>query len=415
MSGFQYVELPAREVLFNEHEPGDCAYVVERGALEISVKRNGERVVLTHIGPGEIVGELAILSDERRAATAVALEETVVRKIHADQFARRVLDMDPVMRLLIETVMKRLHRTVRLLKNDGQPAPELFDARSPFVDEALESLRLENDIALALKRGEMRAFYQPIVDLRSGKLRAFEALVRWMHPTRGLLAPDQFIPTANESSLIRQITSFCITRAAADLPRMRVACLSNPANVEPVNVNVNVTGRDLESGNIVDQLNAALAANGLVGRDLSFEITESSLMVDTTMAARVLDDIRALGTGVAIDDFGTGFSNMAYLAGLPATTIKIDRSFVSRCFADDEHRKIVVTILRLAQQLGMSTVAEGIETPQEFSLLCDEGAEYGQGFLFAKPMPLDEALGLIAGWDAARAAIGGAPINVEGA
>lgn len=411
MSGYQFVTMPEGETLFTEGDPADCAYVIDSGSLEISVKRNGEKVVVANVGPGEILGEMAILMNERRSATAVSLEKCVLQKINAEQFTRRVLEMDPVMRMTIETVLNRLRKTLGMLESATGIPTNVYELPSNFAPAALESLKLESDIATALRRQEMRVHYQPIVHLETGVLCGFEALVRWQHPERGLLSPDQFIPTANESALIRQITTFCLTQTCKDLPRLRTTCLQNVGNVSAVVVSINVTGRDLESGNIVELLEEQTEMHGLTPDALTFEITESSLMQDTAMASRVLSEIRARGTGVAIDDFGTGYSSMSHLVNLPASTLKIDRSFVANMFNGDSNRKVVETILDLARNLGLSVVSEGIETPQDYAFLMEQGSTFGQGYLFAKPMPLLDAIELVRTWDAGRAAIGGAEID----
>ncbi len=413
MSGYKFITIPTGEVLFHENDAADCAYVIDSGSLEISVKRNGEKVVIATVGQGEILGEMAILMNERRSATALALEDCVLQKINAEQFTRRILEMDPVMRMTIETVLNRLRKTLRILETSTGVPTNVYDLPSNFAPAALESLKLESDIATALRRNEMRVHYQPIVHLETGMLCGLEALVRWQHPERGLISPDQFIPTANESALIRQITTFCLKQACVDLPRLRTTCLKNIGNVTPIVVSINVTARDLESGNIVELLEESVAENGLTPDVLTFEITESSVMQDTAMAARVLNEIRALGTGVAIDDFGTGYSSMSHLANLPVTTLKIDRSFVSAMFKAEQNRKIVETILMLAQQLGMSVVSEGIETPHDFAFLMEKGSNFGQGYLFSKPLPVLDIIELIRTWDAERAAIGGAEISQQ--
>jgi len=400
MSGFEFVTLPIGETLFLENDPADCAYVIDSGSLEISVKRNGEKVIIATVGQGEILGEMAILMNERRSATATALEECVLQKINEEQFTRRILDMDPVMRMTIETVLNRLRRTLDMLETSSGVPTNVYDLPSNFAPAALESLKLESDIASALRRQEMRVHYQPIIHLETGMLCGMEALVRWQHPERGLISPDQFIPTANESALIRQITTFCLRQACSDLPRFRTACLRNVKNVAPIVVSLNVTGRDLETGILVDQLKEATERNGLTPDALTFEITESSLMEDMTMAAQVLSEIRALGSGVAIDDFGTGYSSMAHLVNLPATTLKIDRGFVRTMFDSKQNEKVVVTILNLARHLGMSVVSEGIETKEDRAFLADHGSNFGQGYLFARPMPILDALAFITSWSA---------------
>ncbi|MEL7544785.1 MAG: EAL domain-containing protein [Pseudomonadota bacterium] len=405
------MKLPAGEVLFCENEPAESAFLIESGLFEISVRRNGEKFVVAEIGPGEILGELAVLIGGRRSATVTALKKSVIQKVDADQFRNRVMDLDPVMRMLIETVMKRLNKTLQKIERASGTPCNVYDVGPNFAPEALASLKLENDIALALTRGEMRVHYQPIVHLQTGMLCGFEGLVRWQHPERGLLSPSEFIPTASESMLIRQITSFCLKQICADLPRLRTACLRNVGNVSPVVVNLNITGRDLEAGMFVEELGEALKTHGLPGKALTVEITESSLMLDTAMAVRVLNEIKALGTGVAIDDFGTGYSSMSHLVRLPASLLKIDRSFVAGLFTNDQSRKIVVMLLELARQLGMNTVSEGIETPEDYAFLAKNGSRFGQGFLFSRPVPLNDAITLVKSWDASQAQTGGAEVD----
>ncbi|MGI9406069.1 MAG: EAL domain-containing protein [Hyphomicrobiaceae bacterium] len=405
MSGYQLVSLPAGEVLFRENDNADCAYVVDSGTLEISVMRNGVRVVIATVGAREILGEMAILTNQRRSATAVALDDCVLQKIEAEQFTRRVFEMDPVMRMTIETVLNRLRKTIKMLETSTGKPTNIYETPSNLAPAALESLKLESDIATALRQDQMRIHYHPIIHLDTGTLCGFEALVRWQHPERGLIAPDQFIPTANESALIRQVTSFCVRQACTDLPKLRTACLKNIGKVAPVITSINVTGRDLESGNLVDDIEAAVTRNGLTPDVLTFEITESSLMRDTAMAARVLAEIRELGSGVAIDDFGTGYSSISHLTRLPATTIKIDRSFVAAMNNTPQDRKIVTTIVRLAKDLGMSVIAEGIETVEDLTFLKENGCDFGQGFLFTEPMPLVEAVAFVESWNGATHAV----------
>lgn len=398
MSGFQVVLLRAGDVIFRENDYGDCAYMIDVGSVEISVERDGEKVVVAHVGPGEFVGEMAILTDAPRTATAIVAEDAMLRKISAEQFTQRVSEMEPVMQMAIETALHRLSTTLTLLKSDG--SHDAIEHRRQGNSAALATLQLEAEIAAGVRRDEFRLYYQPIIELASGKLHGFEGLIRWQHPERGFLAPDHFIPTASKSDLIQLITSFCLAQACKDLPLMRAACLANLENVLPPTVSINITGRDLENDDIVQRFDQAVTENQLTHDALTFEVTETSLMHDKAQAADVLSKIRALGADVAIDDFGTGYSSMAHLSRLPSTILKIDRSFVSAMNESEQDRKIVTIILSLARELNMSVVAEGIETRDDHDFLKAHGSDYGQGYLFAKPMPLNQAVTMIKGWDA---------------
>jgi EAL domain-containing protein (putative c-di-GMP-specific phosphodiesterase class I) len=223
--------------------------------------------------------------------------------------------------------------------------------------------------------------YQPIVDLASGALAGFEALVRWHHPTRGMVSPMDFIPIAEETGLIVPIGTWVLQQSC----RQARAWLD--AGADPnIFVSVNVSSRQLDGPTLPDIVRAALESNKLAPQRLKLEITESAVMRDFEVTLGLLNRLRALGAGLSLDDFGTGYSSLSLLKRLPIDTLKVDRSFVSAMGADAAGVRMVEAILQLARLFRLKVVAEGIERNEESDLLKALSCEYGQGWLFGKPL-----------------------------
>ncbi|MCP5081454.1 MAG: EAL domain-containing protein [Alphaproteobacteria bacterium] len=395
---FQYIVAPKGEVLFREDDEGDCAYIIETGLVQISVERGGKFVSVATLGRGEIVGEMAIIAAGRRSATAVALEECKLQRIEAEQFKSRLGTMDPVMRMVIEVILSRFRTTLKRIEDAPPELRKIALAPQPHTAEAMKNLRLESEITIAVKNDQFVPYYQPIVDLQSGKLAGFEALTRWVHPERGLISPDDFIPIAEQSDLITQITTLCLKNVCADMHELRKACLHNVEHVDPVFVGINVTPRDLDRPSFLADLQTMLVEHGLSTDMLKLELTESSVMTNLERAGMVLRKLRQLGFGVAIDDFGTGYSSMSYLTHLPISTLKIDRCFVELMEDSSRNRKIVQTILRLADELNIPVVAEGVSTKSAEAFLAGHLCAYGQGYLYSEPVPLEAAVEMAREW-----------------
>jgi diguanylate cyclase (GGDEF)-like protein len=234
----------------------------------------------------------------------------------------------------------------------------------------------------ALARDELVLHYQPLVDARSGEVRALEALVRWQHPGRGLVPPADFIPLAEDTGLIVPIGAWVLRQACADLAALRAK--GRPG----LRVAVNLSARQFIADGLEDTVAEALRASGLPGDALELEITESVLVVSLERTQASLQRLRALGVRVAIDDFGTGYSSLSYLASFPVQTLKVDRSFVRQIDAGEGTALLAGGIVALAHSLGLDVVAEGIETPAQCAYLLDARCELLQGFLFSKPVPL---------------------------
>jgi diguanylate cyclase (GGDEF)-like protein len=259
----------------------------------------------------------------------------------------------------------------------------IYDPRSD--EHSIERLALMGELRQGIERGELVVYYQPKVDTRTGLIRGVEALVRWQHPTRGLLPPGRFIPAAENTGLIVPLTLRVIDDALAALRHWRACGL-------PLTVSINVTARHITNLELPDQISAALAAHGLPGSALVVEVTESCLMADPIRTGIVLSRLRDAGVGLSIDDFGTGYSSFANLRDLPVTEIKIDRSFVTAATESAANAAIVKSTIDLGHNLGLDVVAEGVETEACLNLIVAMECDLVQGYFYSPPMPAADIL-----------------------
>jgi EAL domain-containing protein (putative c-di-GMP-specific phosphodiesterase class I) len=227
--------------------------------------------------------------------------------------------------------------------------------------------------------------YQPIFDLQTSEVTGIEALLRWVHPTRGIVMPDQFIPVLERTGLIVDVGRWALEEACRQTAQWH-------RSHAVIDISVNVSAVQLGRSDLVDDVRSALAESGLDPSSLTLEITETAIMRDTALAVRSLQAIKALGVRIAIDDFGTGYSSLSYLKQFPVDVIKIDRAFISDIANSDEAAALIHTLVQLGKALGLVTLAEGIEDSGQFAHLRREDCDSGQGFLFARPLD-PEALG----------------------
>ena len=401
------IHVPAGTTIFRQGDVGDCAYFVEDGLIDIVIEGDVPRLVVSR-ATGELFGEMAIIDGGRRAASAIARAPCRLLPIHADRLSRFLMRTDPILRMVVDTMLRRL-REQMWEPEDNLPAgsDDLGAAtdtagRQAMMLNAIGQIRRENDFKKAIERREIGLFHQPIIELGSGQIVGFEALARWHHPDRGIVSPGEFIPLAESSGMIGDLTRLCMTQAIEALPQLTHAARRLGAR-DPF-MNVNVSSSDLADEHFADFLEAATAGKPADRSRLKIEITESALMENPDVALRTLERCRDLGIGVAVDDFGTGYSSLAYLHTLPINVLKIDRSFVASMASDPHSVKIVRTIIRLAEELGLPVVCEGLEFVEDVGMLTAMGCEFGQGFHFARPMPIEDVERLFASWGARRRA-----------
>jgi diguanylate cyclase (GGDEF)-like protein/PAS domain S-box-containing protein len=270
-------------------------------------------------------------------------------------------------------------------KHGGKARFEVFDA--VMQTRAWERLELEADLRHAVERNEFRVYYQPLVQLGTRSLVGIEALVRWEHPTRGLVMPSEFIPLAEETGLIMPIGIWVLEEACRQTRAWQIAHPSTP----PLTISVNLSPRMLQQANLFDEVSRILDQTGLDPSSLKLEMTEGVMMHEAGKAMDVLVRLRSLGIRLAIDDFGTGYSSLAYLQYLPIDLLKIDRSFIARLGQGAENTAIVRTIMAMAETLNLSVIGEGVETADQEEFLQALGCTVGQGFFFSKPVPAETA------------------------
>lgn len=279
-----------------------------------------------------------------------------------------------------EEILRDADTAMYRAKDGGKARYEVFDKM--MHARALSLMQLEADLRRAVEREEFLVYYQPVVSLVTGRLAGFEALVRWRHPERGLVSPVDFIPVAEDTGLIVPIGEWVLREACRQVRRWQL----NRFVADDVSLSVNLSGKQLTQPELISQVTRIIRETGFDPSCLRLEITESVVMENAELAATTLSKLRALGLQLSIDDFGTGYSSLSYLHRFPVNILKIDRSFVSRMNAGDENLEIVRTIVALAHNLGMHVVAEGIETEEQMRQLKALTCEYGQGYLFSKPL-----------------------------
>jgi diguanylate cyclase (GGDEF)-like protein len=283
-----------------------------------------------------------------------------------------------------EDLFRNAQFAVKQAKASGRP--EVYEPKEASL--ARRRFSIETELRRAIDRDALELHYQPLIDLKSGMVSSFEALARWSHPERGEISPTEFIPVAEESGLILALGRWAMEQAVATL-----ASWDRQAGGSlPVSMGVNLSAIQVARDDVASLVSSALRSYDLQGSRLTIELTESAIVQDPRRATRVFDALKALETTVAMDDFGTGYSSLAYLQRLPIDVLKIDRSFVTGMMIDPDSVAIVRAVLSLAEALGMTTTAEGVESRELATTLAALGCRSGQGFFFAPPLSAEEAL-----------------------
>ncbi len=372
------------------HEAGDALLVEIAGRL----RRNLRSIdIVARLGGDEFVVIIDHTADrfaieEITRGLLVAVGEPVQLSGHECHATASIgVAMFPDHGADVHTLTKNADMAMYLAKEDGKNNFRFFTKEVKM--QSIERLTLENCLRQALPRDEFSLHYQPKVDLATGQITGVEALLRWTHPEHGMLPPGQFIPLAEETGLIVPIGRWAL----------REACAQNMAwqrrGLRPVSMAVNLSPRQFSDKNLLQDIDEALAASGMSPVLLQIEVTESMMMRNVTRAIKVLDEIQSRGIRIAIDDFGTGYSSMSLMKQFPIDTIKIDRSFIRDLPDDTEDRAISQAIINMGRALGMTIVAEGVETIEQEQFLRAHGCDEMQGFLFSRPLPPDRLAHLL--------------------
>jgi len=381
------------------HDIGDellCSIASRlRNAVQSQHTGKGE-VLAARLGGDEFVLLVEGMSDPQAAKTLAADLVELFAAPHTIGIHNIVstasigLVVDQGERRRAEDLLRDADMAMYSAKEAGKGRYVVFD--ESLRERALSEATLENDLRVAVRKQEFGIAFQPIIDLRTGDVHSFEALIRWTHPVRGYVAPEQFIPLAEELGLIESIGEQVLRRSCFAAKALNEVTKCD----RPITVAVNHSKRELLSGRFVDNLKSILKDTGIEASLIKIEITESVCVKHQAAVVPVLNAIRALGVHTVIDDFGTGDSSFSCIEQFPMDQLKIDRRFLQSDRDDATRRAILSTMIEMAQSLKVPAVCEGIETREELDLMLELGCDLGQGWVFAEAMPLDEALELAA-------------------
>lgn len=374
------------DIVFSEGDVSDYGYIIEDGEIEIFTHIGDQRRVLNILMPGSLFGELALVDRQPRTASALATKRTTLTLVTQQQVDERIRDADPILRMMLYVVMKHFRQEVRRARAQYAPftrqdiAPDAEDFNQMRIDEAVAMARLEAELRMALKDGHFRLFYQPVVELASGKAIGLEALIRWENPRRGLLAPNEFIEIAEATNLILPIGKWVVAEGLSAFRNIRDAAKTD------LSISFNVARRQMEYADFLPSLAESAQSHGLEPGKINLEILERNLFLRNKMQDWI-GECGKHGFPVLLDDFGTGYSSLQYLQQFQPASLKIDRSFISGLPASAESRKICKAIIDLAHAMHIGIVAEGIETREQAAALLELGCRHGQGYLYSKPVP----------------------------
>lgn len=393
----------AGDIIMRQGERGDCAYIIEKGLVEILIeKSNGVVHRVGTRGAGTIIGEMAVVDNEPRVATIKAMEECSLLEITEEDFKRRLKTADPVLQITTQVILTRyrdmLMRASILNEVGAYPTPE--DLERGYVEQAnaVETLKMANDFRAAIGTDQLALHYQPIMNLKTGQVDGFEALMRWTHPDKGPISPGVFIPVAEDTGLIVEASRWALREACRALRRIE----SKVGLDRDLFMSVNFSSTDFAEENFLDQLYTTLSETDVTPNKVHLEITERLLMNQPQNAKDTLTLCRKAGLGIAIDDFGTGYSSLSYLHYYPIDMLKIDQSFIRNMLQDKTSMELVKSIIALGKNMNMTIIAEGVEHAEEAELLKDMDCEHAQGYHFSRPHSEKEITDKLIEWDKTR-------------
>lgn len=396
MNNFQDKKtIKAGDIILNQGDEGDNAYIIESGSVEILIEKENNLVQrIGTRGAGAIVGEMALVDNRPRTATIKATQDCVLLEITRSDFERRLDNSDPVVQMITKVILARYRDMITRAHIFGEsqniPTPEELEKGLVEKTNAVENIKISNELRQTLYDNGLHLNFQPIVNVNDFSIKGFEALVRWKHPTKGFIPPDLFIPIAEENGLIVELSQWIVTQACEALKEIK-----DVTNSQNFFMSVNFSAADFTNPDFKSFINHSLKQSGLQPQNLHLEITERLLMSNPGVARDTLNACRQDGMIVSIDDFGTGYSSLSYLHYFPIDILKIDRSFINDMTQDKGAHELVKSIIALGHNLNMKIIAEGIETPEQATMLKDLNCDNFQGYFYARPMPLGDLIKFI--------------------
>ncbi|MCB0356146.1 MAG: EAL domain-containing protein [Bdellovibrionales bacterium] len=385
---------------------GHCAYIIEKGRVEIFIQQDNACTPISYMGVGEIFGEMAIIDKAPRSASAKALEDCELTIVSKEQLSERVSESDPIVKLLLTMLSNRLRSDIKknaklakMSKFKEEELKNLYALKAPKTisledSKTIDKIRFERELYNALSQNEFQVYYQPVVDLKNQKTAGVEALIRWNSPKRGLVRPDLFMGVAEETSLIIPIGQWILKESFKQFSEM-LKVNHQYFNPYPF-LSINVSVRQFNDPDFFKILEDCTQKFHLNPKQVKLEITER-ILLEGHLAMDWIDQCRNMGFSVAIDDFGTGYSSLRNLDHLNVNYLKIDKVFIDKIEHNENTKVIVKSIIEMSKGLGFKVVAEGIEQPEQAKILTEFGADLAQGYLFSKPLPIDKVMEFITG------------------
>lgn len=380
------------DLIFKTHDEGDCAYIIDSGRVEIFTESFGTEMAVSTLGPGEIFGEMAILDNSDRSASARAIEDTQVSTVSRSQFEQRMDTADPIVRLLVTILLKRMRGNLGINSSPNISDERRRAAAQETHNKVIEKIKFEAELFEALMDQAFLLYFQPLVNAHTFKPVGFEALIRWQSESRGMVRPDLFMGVAEETSLIVPIGKWVFEKACESLKSMQqfMSAKTNKPEAD-LYLAVNISGKQFSDINFFHMLETVPAKYGVKEKHIKLEITEK-ILLEGNIFFYWIEKCRSMGFPVSLDDFGTGYSMLSYLSDFNVDSIKIDQSFVRKLEQDNKTRIIVQAIINIAKGLNIEVIAEGVETEKQALILRELGCDLLQGYFFGKPQGYQDTL-----------------------
>lgn len=380
-------------------DKGESAYIIEEGLVEIKLERpDGEDIIVGTRGAGSMIGEMSLIDKAPRTATITAVEDCTLLQISFDDFSRRLESADPVLRMTMQVILTRYRDTLTRanINQDSNFWPRAETVERAYLDQAdaVEKIRIAGEFQDALNNDKIQLYYQPIINFKTGDINGFEALMRWIHPEKGFISPGLFIPIIEENGQILEASKWAFRESCSALKRIQ----ERSEYHVPLHMSVNFSSTDFSSDGFVENIYNTVSETDVPVDRIHLEITERLLMSQPETAKETLNMCRQAGMSISIDDFGTGYSSLSYLHSFPINILKVDQIFVRDMNTKAGSRELVRSVISLGKNLGLSIVAEGVETIEEAKVLKDMGCDYAQGYYFAKPMPEKDVTEFVHTW-----------------
>ncbi|WP_296417347.1 EAL domain-containing protein [Pseudooctadecabacter sp.] len=384
------VALRAGDVLYEQGDHNTDAFVVASGEVVMFRTEQGKRYDCETRGRGAVLGGLSVLTNHPRYVGAQAVTDTIVFRVAASHILNDFDAISPLLRACVETSIA-FNARLSSVSSDTAAAPPAATPKVKNADDLIERYKFEIDLLRSIAKSEFSMVYQPIVTLQTGDIVGFEALMRWCHPERGFVPPDQFITVAEDLGVIGSLTEFALVETCKTLNKIKGTRQSD----RDFFASINISGHDVARPGFAAQLTDILSRHDIAPNLIKLEVTETAFVPDNEDVLDNLHGIQGLGCGLSIDDFGTGYSNLAHLKTMPLSALKIDRAFAGDAHCNRVSGSIVSMLVGLGTALNVDIVAEGVETEVDVKALSDLGCSLAQGFYFHRPANGQDLLGLL--------------------